>query len=59
MGRLFLLAREDFKADPEAARELISTGQAPMSSGLDAAEHATWTTVARAILNLSETYTRN
>ncbi len=59
MGRLFLLAQEEFKTDPNAARELISTGQALANPGLDAIEHATWTTVARAILNLSETYTRN
>ena len=59
MGRLFGLAHGEFKANPRAARELTSTGQAPGNPGLDAAEHATWTTVARAILNLSETYTRN
>ena len=59
MGRLFKVAKKEFKTDPAAARELISTGQAPAPKNLDAIEHATWTTVARAILNLSETYTRN
>ncbi|HJM65615.1 MAG: PSD1 and planctomycete cytochrome C domain-containing protein [Roseibacillus sp.] len=59
MTRLFQAAGKEFKANPAAARELVSTGQAPVPGNLDAIEHATWTTVARAILNLSETYTRN
>ena len=59
MGRLFALATKEFRADPTAARKLISTGQAPPPKGIDTIEHASWTTVARAILNLSETYSRN
>ena len=59
MGKLFTLAEKEFKSRPTAAKELISAGQAPVPSDLDPAEHATWTTIARAILNLSETYTRN
>ena len=59
MGKLFTFAEKEFKSHPTAAKELISAGQAPVPSDLDPAEHATWTTIARAILNLSETYTRN
>ncbi|MCH2063904.1 MAG: PSD1 and planctomycete cytochrome C domain-containing protein [Roseibacillus sp.] len=59
MGRLFALATKEFRTDPAAARKLISTGQAPPPKGIDTIEHASWTTVARAILNLSETYSRN
>ena len=59
MGRLFALATKEFRADPAAARKLISTGQAPPPKDIDAIEQASWTTVARAILNLSETYSRN
>ncbi len=59
MGRLFTLAEKEFKANPAAAKELVSSGQAPVPDDLDPSEHATWTTVARSILNLSETYTRN
>jgi hypothetical protein len=47
------------KADPEAARKLLSTGQAPVPEDLDAAELAAWTSVARAILNLHETVSRS
>lgn len=59
MGKLFTLANMEFKADGAAAKKLISSGQAPAIPNLDPIEHATWTTIARAILNLSETYTRN
>jgi hypothetical protein len=33
-------------------------GQAPVAKDVDAAELASWTSVARAILNLHETITR-
>jgi hypothetical protein len=59
MGKLFTLAQREFSADPAAAKSILSIGQAPVPPDLDPVEHATWTTVARAILNLSETYTRN
>ena len=50
---------ERYQADPEAARKLISTGQAPPTGDLNPAEVAAWTTVSRALLNLHETITRN
>ena len=50
---------EQYAADPKAAERLISTGQAPAAEGLDANRLAAWTVVARAILNMSETITRN
>jgi hypothetical protein len=49
----------DYRADPAAARALISTGVAPTPEGLDAAELAAWTHVARVLLNLHETITRS
>jgi hypothetical protein len=49
----------EYQADVEAARQLISTGQWPVPQDLDPAELAAWTSVARVILNLHETYTRN
>jgi hypothetical protein len=48
-----------FKASPEKAKQLINIGQAPVASDLDATELAAWTSVARAILNLNETNSRN
>jgi len=50
--------RQEYAANPEAARQLIATGQAPVAADLNAAEWAAWTGVARTILNLSETNTR-
>ena len=59
MGRLFSLAEREFRADPAAAAQLAASGEAPPGGDFDPVEHAAWTTVARAILNLGETYTRN
>jgi hypothetical protein len=49
----------DYRADPAAARALIATGDAPTPEGIDAAELAAWTHVARVLLNLHETMTRS
>ena len=59
MKHLISMATQDFQSNPAAARQLVSTGVAPLAEGLDTVQHAVWTTAARAILNLSETYTRN
>jgi hypothetical protein len=49
----------DYRANPAAARALISTGVGSAPAGLDAAELAAWTHVARVLLNLHETVTRS
>lgn len=49
----------DFKANPQAVREFLSVGDKPVAAGVDPDELAAWTTVARAILNLHESMTRN
>ncbi len=51
--------RARYVKDEAAARELVSTGAAPVPQDLPVIEHAAWTSVARAILNLHETITRN
>ena len=56
---LFAAQRKRYAADETSARALISTGAAPLASDLPAAELAAWTAVARAVLNLHETITRN
>jgi hypothetical protein len=48
-----------FRAAPEEARKLATAGEAPLLEGTDPVEVAAMTTVARAILNLHETITRN
>ena len=48
-----------FQADPAAARKLLQVGEAPRLPGAPPANIAALTTVARAILNMHETITRN
>lgn len=47
-----------FQADTEAAKAYVSVGIAPAISGVDAAEHAAWTSVSRVIFNLHEMIAR-
>ncbi|MDC0934951.1 PSD1 and planctomycete cytochrome C domain-containing protein [Pirellulales bacterium] len=56
---LLEFSRQNYAANPEAARALINTGQAASVDALDEVELASWMAVTRAILNLSETITRN
>jgi hypothetical protein len=49
---------EQYKADPKAAEQMLAVGQAPAPKDVDPAELASWTSVARTILNLHETITR-
>ena len=56
---LYARHKADFAKDAQAARKLVSTGERPLPSNLDVAELAAWTSVARVILNLHETITRN
>jgi hypothetical protein len=48
-----------FRRDPASAKKLLQIGDAPIPNGADAVRVAAMTTVTRAILNLSETITRN
>ncbi len=50
--------KAEYLANIEEAKQLVSVGQRPQSD-LDAADLAAWTSVARVILNLHETITRN
>jgi hypothetical protein len=51
--------REEYSQDPAAAEQLLSVGETPAPDGMDQPELAAWTSVARTILNLHETITRN
>ncbi len=59
LNKLLESHRRDFAADPAAARELLSVGDFVSPKELDAVELAAWTNLARVILNLHETITRN
>ena len=56
-----LLARHlaEYTQDKESAKKLIATGDSEVPKDLNVSELAAWTSVARVILNLSETITRS
>jgi hypothetical protein len=61
-GLLTALAQKhlaEYRADPKAAAALLTVGDRPAPGDVDAAELAAWTSVARVVLNLHETITRN
>ena len=59
LTKLIDQTRSDYQAKPESAKELLSVGLSPSASDIDPVELATWTSIARAILNMNETVTRN
>ena len=58
LGQLFSYAAADFTKNPASAQALVSIGQTPPGE-VDPVLLATWTAVTRALLNLSETTTRD
>jgi hypothetical protein len=50
--------RDYFNAHPGDAKKLLQVGQRPPAEGLNPAEAAAWTSLARVVLNLHETITR-
>ncbi|MED5586368.1 MAG: PSD1 and planctomycete cytochrome C domain-containing protein [Verrucomicrobiota bacterium] len=51
--------REEFANDPESANRLAAIGQHPVTKDTNRQQLAAWISVARALLNLHETITRN
>ncbi len=49
----------EYQADAKAASALLNVGDAKPPAGLHPAEIAAWTSVARVVLNLHETITRD
>lgn len=47
-------SRERFSADAQAAETLATSGESPRVAGLPVAEHAAWTALCLAMLNLDE-----
>lgn len=48
-----------YAADPKAAQTVLKVGLVPMPNGTNVSELATWTNIARVILNLHETVVRS
>lgn len=59
LRQLYESSHQYFAKNPAQAQRLISTGDSPVSIEFEPVELAAWTTVSRAIFNLSETITRN
>lgn len=59
LTELFQKHLAEFRADKTAAQKAVSVGDWPLPKDVDTAELAAWASVARAILNLHETITRN
>jgi hypothetical protein len=51
-------SRSEFRADPEAAGTLLGVGESKRNEQLDAIEHAAWTSLTLAVMNLDETLTK-
>jgi hypothetical protein len=49
---------EEFGSDPEAASQLLGTGEIARNPRLDPVEHAAYTCIATAVLNLDEALTK-
>ena len=56
-----LLAKhtQHYTQDAKAAEQLVKTGESPVPADIPTPQLAAWTSVARAMLNLHETITRN
>ncbi len=59
LERLLQTHLDEYKSDATAANELLSVGARPIPTFLDKPELAAWTSIARTVLNLHETITRN
>lgn len=58
LSDLYREHRAQYQADPKAAALFLAVGDRPMPKEIPAPELAAWTSVARVILNLHETITR-
>jgi hypothetical protein len=59
LSELYQKHLADYRADMGRVKQVIAVGQSPLPKDIDTAELAAWTSVARVILNLHETITRN
>ncbi|MBL8766481.1 MAG: DUF1553 domain-containing protein, partial [Planctomycetes bacterium] len=58
LSKLLTAQREHYAADPEAAKKLLTVGDAKADAKLEAPELAAWTGVAQTLLNLDATIHR-
>ncbi len=58
LSRTYFATRGQYLADRDGATKLVATGESPRSKDLDVVEHAAWTCVCNAILNMDEVLTK-
>ena len=58
MTQLYEKHKSEYTENPDVANTLAAIGEAPATQGIEPIELASWTSVARVILNLHETITR-
>jgi len=58
LNRVYEKAHQKYEGDPDSAKSLLSVGEAKRDESLKLSDHAAWTIVCSAILNLDETLTR-
>ena len=59
LSQLLANHRSQYASDPKAAEAILTVGISPQPKEIDKAELAAWTSIARVLLNLNETITRN
>jgi len=59
LAKLYEQHRVHYEANAKDAQAVLGVGYAPVAKDISPAELAAWTSVARAIMNLHETITRN
>ena len=59
LGQLLATNLQHYRTNIRSAHELVGVGLSPVARQIDVVKLAAWTAVARAVLNLSETITRN
>jgi hypothetical protein len=59
LAKLYQMNAKQYAADPAGAAKLVSVGLAPRPKDVNVVELAAWTSVARVLLNLNESITRN
>jgi hypothetical protein len=59
LENLLAKTRGEYESNPAAAQSFLEIGLAPLPESHSPVELASWTSVARAVLNLNESITRN
>ncbi len=59
LTQLLTSTAQHYQNEPQAAKKLLEVGLTPTADHFEPAEIAAWTAVARVLLNMSETITRN